>query len=236
MAPPKRLDAVIPIVFPDYEIKVSERVTIGIELDPVEIFGVDIFNGFKYKGPEVFDGKIGGLGHAGVLFISGAGAGAKGQTKYYEYGRYDKAEMGITRRVAVPDVTLGADGRATRSSLTQVLARISAKAGHGTRIAGVYIEVPGKFDEMLAYAGRRLSANKNPKRDAYSIWTNSCLHFAIGTMESAGVASPWFADPSPSSYAEVLQGSFPDLSYDPKTGIVTIEAGTNVPEWAGKGH
>lgn len=234
MPPPQSLDAVIPIVFPDYEIKVSERVAIGIDLDPVELFGVRIFDGFKYKGPEVFDGKISDLGHAGVLFIRGGAAGTKAVTKYYEYGRYDQAEMGITRRLPVPDAILGTDGRVTRSSLTKLLAQVSSKAGHGTRIAGAYIEVPDQFDEMLKYAGGRLSANKNPKRDAYSIWTNSCLHFAIGTMKAAGVNSPSFVDPSPSSYAEVVQEDFPDLTYDPKKGIVTIEAGMNVPEWAGK--
>ena len=60
------LDVVIPIIFPDYKIKVSESVRVKIELDPVELFGVEVFDGFRYKGPEVFDGKVEDLGHAAV--------------------------------------------------------------------------------------------------------------------------------------------------------------------------
>jgi len=234
MAGPK-LDVVIPIIFPDYKIKVSESVRVKIELDPVELFGVEVFDGFRYKGPEVFDGKVEDLGHAGVLFIRGGSPHTKALTKYYEYGRYDKAEMGIARKVSVSDVRLGPDGRPTEKSLKRVLAQIARKAGHRTRIQATYIEVPGKFDAMLRYATRRMSLNRNPKRDAYSIWTNSCLHFMIETVEAGGASAPWFADPSPASFADEMQESFPDLDYNPKTGILKIEAVENVPAWAKPG-
>ena len=48
-------------------------------------------------------GKIGNLGHAGVLLIDNK----TGVTKYYEYGRYDKEGKGIVRTFAVPDVKIG---------------------------------------------------------------------------------------------------------------------------------
>ena len=38
------------------------------------------------------------LGHAGVMLIRGR----DGMTKYYEYGRYDPANLGRVRRVAIP--------------------------------------------------------------------------------------------------------------------------------------
>ena len=230
---PKTLDVVIPIVFPEYRIKVAEPVRVEMRLDKVEAWGVELFSGFKYKGPEIFDGKIDDLGHAGVLLIRGGSPHTKGLTKYFEYGRYDKAEMGMARKVDIPDVLLGADGRPTRDSLKQVLAVVSKKAGHGTRIQGAYIEAPGRFDAMLKYVSGRMSLNKNPKREAYSIWTNSCLHFAIHTAEAGGVETPWYADPSPSSYGGVLQDSFPDLNYDPKRGALEIEKAVGVPAWVG---
>jgi hypothetical protein len=234
--PPKRIDVAIPIVFPEYRIKVSEPVRFNVRLDKVEAWGVEVFSGYRYKGPEIFDGKIDDLGHAGVLIIRGGSPHTKGLTKYYEYGRYDAAEMGIARKVQVPDVVLGADGRPTRDSLKHVLAVISTKAGHGTPVQGAYIEAPGRFEAMLKYATTRVSLNKNPKREAYSIWTNSCLHFAIHTVEAGGIETPWYADPSPASYGEVLQEAFPDLDYDPKRGTLVIENTGNVPTWAGNGQ
>ena len=167
-----------------------------------------------------------------MLIIRGGAPHTKGLTKYYEYGRYDKAEMGRTRKISIPDVVLGTDGRATRKSLEKVLAKISHKAGHGTRIQGSYIEVPGQFDNMLKYVTTRMSANKNSKRDAYSIWTNSCLHFMTRTAEAGGVDMPMFVDPSPSSVAEEIQDAFADLDYDPKKGVLKIEPAGKVPEWA----
>lgn len=50
-------------------------------------------------------GKIGNLGHAGVLLIDNK----TGVTKYYEYGRYDKEGKGVVRTFAVPNVKIGQD-------------------------------------------------------------------------------------------------------------------------------
>jgi hypothetical protein len=227
----RNLDVVIPIVFPEYKIKVSEPFRLEVKLDPVEAWGLELFSGFKYSGPEVFDGKVEDLGHAGVLLIRGSRPHTKGLTKYFEYGRYDDAEMGVARKVDVPDVVIGRDGRPTQKSLQRVLHVISKKAGHGTRISGAYIEVPGKFNEMLKYATTRVSLNKNPKREAYSVWTNSCLHFTIRTAEAGGVATPSYINPSPTSFGEVLLEAYPDLKYDPKRGALEIEKAGSVPEW-----
>ena len=88
-------------------------------------------------------GKIGNLGHAGVLLIDNK----TGVTKYYEYGRYDKEGKGIVRTFAVPDVKMGQDKKPTLESLNKTLSVISEQAGHGGRIEGAYIE-SDKFKEM----------------------------------------------------------------------------------------
>jgi RHS repeat-associated protein len=64
------------------------------------------------------------LGHGGTLLINEK----NGNTKYYEYGRYDPKGAGIVgaklpqedgnvRRVSVPDATIGKDGKPTQDSL-----------------------------------------------------------------------------------------------------------------------
>jgi hypothetical protein len=87
------------------------------------------------------------LGHAGILLIEGS----SGRTRYYEYGRYDPAQLGLTRRQTVADVRIGKSGRATKKSLATTLAEISVKAGQNGRIAGAYIELAAgaflKIDE-----------------------------------------------------------------------------------------
>ena len=80
-------------------------------------------------------GKIGGLGHGAVLLID-----KDGKTKYYEYGRYDKAKKGLVRTLEVPSVTMDSDGKPTVASLNVVLGQLSKKAGHGGRIEGAYVE------------------------------------------------------------------------------------------------
>src|SRR5262245_42781104 len=108
------MDVAIPIAFPDYLIAVK---TAAKELRiPLTSRTVTIIPATKQKVPH--------LGHAGVLFIDGK----SGLTKYSEYGRYDAAEKGWTRSVAVPDVVI-VKGKPTRKSLIKTLARISEKAG-----------------------------------------------------------------------------------------------------------
>ncbi|MFN5136196.1 MAG: RHS repeat-associated core domain-containing protein, partial [Chitinophagaceae bacterium] len=77
-------------------------------------------------------GKIGGLGHAGVLLIDNK----TGATRYYEYGRYDAEGKGLVRTVKISNVKIGKDGKPTVESLNKVLGQLSKKAGHGGRIRG----------------------------------------------------------------------------------------------------
>ena len=122
-------DVAIPIVFPDYTIAVkSKAVVIRI---PDLLPKIDILPR-QIKIPKQSH-HLPYLGHAGVLFIEGE----SGLTRYYEYGRYDPAELGETRKRSVPDVKMGKNGRPTRKTLAATLADVSRKAGQHGRIEGV---------------------------------------------------------------------------------------------------
>lgn len=75
------------------------------QIDPDGRDGIYIaFPDYKISTPL---GKVGNLGHAGVLLINNKTGG----TKYYEYGRYDAENKGIVRTISVPDVKIGKDGQ-----------------------------------------------------------------------------------------------------------------------------
>jgi hypothetical protein len=213
------MDVVVPIVFPDYLIAVA---TPEITLEVPDVLPwIDVLPpNLKVKKSSR---KLPMLGHAGVLFFNGQ----SGLTKYYEYGRYDPANLGLVRRVPVPDVVIGQNKRPTAASLKQALHTIARTSGQRGRIHGVYIEVEGKFQAMFDYAEGRKKQNGNPKRPPYDLLTNSCLHFAKGVAEAAGVATPWMVDPRPNSYIGEFRADFPDLDYDPSTKKLRVEG---VPE------
>ena len=88
-------------------------------IDPNGKDGIYIaFPDYKISTPI---GKIGNLGHAGVLLIDNK----TGVTKYYEYGRYDKEGKGVVRTFAVPNVKIGQDKKPTLESLNKTLSIIS---------------------------------------------------------------------------------------------------------------
>lgn len=206
-------DIVIPIVFPDYLIAVNTPKT-QVQI-PDLIPGFDLFPD-NVVIPESKN-KVAELGHAGVLFINGA----KGTTKYYEYGRY--APQGIVRKLSISDVQIAMGGHPTKLSLSYTLSQISAKSGQGGRIMGAYIEVPGKYKAMLDYAHKRHRDNNNPSRKPYDLFTNSCNHFMKGVMEAAGVDVPYMIDPRPNSYIDEIRGRFPDLDYSKASHKLIVE-------------
>ena len=166
-------------------------------------------------------GKIGNLGHAGVLLIDNK----TGVTKYYEYGRYDKEGKGVVRTFAVPDVKMGQDKKPTLESLNKTLSVISEQAGHGGRIEGAYIE-SDKFKEMKTYAESKIAENSNPKRKEYSLRNNNCGTFAADVLKqdpSVKDKAPVIIDSRPNSIVKEYQNSFKSLNYDPKKRQVKIE-------------
>lgn len=188
------------------------------QVTPPDIVIPLVFPDYKISTPI---GRWSYLGHAGVLFINGC----NGTAKYYEYGRYDKEQLGQVRTHTIPDVIVGKDGRPTKESLAKTLHEISKKAGHGGRIKAVYIEVEKGYEKMLQFVEDRRKQNNNNKRKPYSILTNNCMTFPIETVKAADseLELPVMIDPRPSSYIDELGNVFPTLEYDPKDKELNIQ-------------
>lgn len=206
------MDVAIPIVFPDYLIAVDTPqavVNVPDLLPFVDILPARVtIHTIKSKVPY--------LGHAGVLLIDGT----SGLTKYFEYGRYDRAAKGLVRSVRVSDVQLKS-GKPTQDSMKRVFSEISTRSGQGGAIKGAYIEVaPGKFSDMVSYAKRREKENTNPKRTPYDLLSNSCLHFAVNTVAAAGPPLPPVADPRPLGHIDLIRSSYPALDFKPPSTLV----------------
>ena len=188
-------------------------------IDPNGKDGIYIaFPDYKISTPI---GKIGNLGHAGVLLIDNK----TGVTKYYEYGRYDKEGKGVVRTCAVPNVKIGQDKKPTLESLNKTLSIISEQAGHAGRIEGAYIE-SDKFKEMKNYAESKIAENANSKRKEYSLRNNNCGTFAADVLKqdpSVKDKAPVIIDPRPNSIVKEYQDNFKSLNYDPKKRQVKIE-------------
>ena len=188
-------------------------------IDPNGKDGIYIaFPDYKISTPI---GKIGNLGHAGVLLIDNK----TGVTKYYEYGRYDKEGKGVVRTFAVPNVKIGQDKKPTLESLNKTLSIISEQAGHAGRIEGAYIE-SDKFKEMKNYAESKIAENANSKRKEYSLRNNNCGTFAADVLKqdpSVKDKAPLIIDPRPNSIVKEYQDNFKSLNYDPKKRQVKIE-------------
>ena len=188
-------------------------------IDPNGKDGIYIaFPDYKISTPI---GKIGNLGHAGVLLIDNK----TGVTKYYEDGRYDKEGKGVVRTFAVPNVKIGQDKKPTLESLNKTLSIISEQAGHAGRIEGAYIE-SDKFIEMKNYAESKIAENANSKRKEYSLRNNNCGTFAADVLKqdpSVKDKAPVIIDPRPNSIVKEYQDNFKSLNYDPKKRQVKIE-------------
>jgi hypothetical protein len=149
------MDVVIPIVFPGY------KITVEVPRIEVDLLPWTDFDDFTIPGHK---NKYSNLGHAGILIINGE----SGLTKYYEYGRYDRAGIGLVRRIPIPNVQIK-NKYIDFASLKNPLMKIARLAGQPGRIEGVYIEVDNKFDAMHKQAEVRKIQNVNPKRKPYNI-------------------------------------------------------------------
>jgi hypothetical protein len=200
-------DIAIPIVFPAYLIAVPRP---GVDLPAfMNTWGIQ---DIKPKTERVPD-----LGHAGILFIRGS----DGLTKYYEYGRYDDANLGLVRRRRIPDLS-SLRNKDLTAALVPVLAAISKEAGQGGRVKGVIISVPGKFSAMMDFAEKRLSENSNPTRKPYELLSNNCMDFGREVVKAAGVDMPYQIDPRPLNYMQKLEENYQSVAYDPRTRRVSL--------------
>jgi RHS repeat-associated protein len=167
---------------------------------------------------ETFLGKVGGLGHAGVLLIF-----SDGRSRYFEYGRY--APGGIVRQQAVPDVKINDQGMPTQRSFANQLQALSKKAGHGGSIEGAYFSADDSTTKkMLDYAMGRLKQNNNPSRPPYSLRTNNCGTFASKTIEAGVGELKSSLIPSPNAEVKKLEPQAEaTVKFDPKKKDVKVE-------------
>ncbi len=178
-----------------------------------------VFPDYKISTPV---GKVGGLGHAGVLLIDNK----TGVTKYYEYGRYDSENKGLTRKLKISNVVIGKDGKPTVESLNKVLGQISKKSGQGGRIDGAYV-VSDEFEAMNDYAKGKLAENKDSDRETYSLSSNNCGTFAADCVnQDKTVDQPFIFNPTPTNIIEEYQEEGnAQVQYDPENKTTTIGTG-----------
>ena len=180
-----------------------------------------VFIAFPDYKISAFGKQWSNLGHAGVLLIDNK----TGLTKYYEYGRYDKAGIGEVRQKTISNVVIDKEtGKPTVESMNKVMSEIS-KVGQGGRIEGAYIE-SDKFKEMNDYAQSKKAENDNPDRKEYSITGNNCGTFAGDVVKqdpNVKKQSPTIIDPRPNSMVKEYQDNFKPINYDPKTEKIEWE-------------
>lgn len=164
-------------------------------------------------------GKLPYLGHAGILI----GRGRDGLTKYYEYGRYDSENIGLTRQKRIPNLTIDENGAPTPDSLQRCLLSVSVQAGKNTEISGSFIYTLAGFERIRTYCEGRIEENSNAKRTPYSIWTNNCADFFLAALRSANVRIPLIIDPRPVSVIEVLRSKYTKIDFKPKNKTLTFQ-------------
>jgi len=201
-------DIAIPVVFPDYKIMI-EMPAVKIEVpDLIPKFDILPASFSTHRSKQL----VPYLGHAGILFIDGG----KGMTRYYEYGRYDPAAKGWTRKQSISDVKMAANGRPIKNSLKTTLKQVSDKAGHHGKIVAAYIELlAGAFVRMDAAALARMRDNSNPKREEYGLISNSCCTFMKQIAEAGGASMPYKVVPQPAAYIDIVRMTHPGLDFDP---------------------
>jgi RHS repeat-associated protein len=156
------------------------------------------------------------LGHAGVVIINSD----TGATKYYEYGRYDRGQIGVVRLKQVPNLIMEA-GQPTAQSMRHLMQAL-ANIGHGSKVAATYDKGAVDYTAMVAHAEQRLAQNTDAKRTPYGVCYHNCYSFAeeVAASGRTGLLGMLANLPSPRDLfpdvPTLKSGS--DLTYDPKTG------------------
>jgi hypothetical protein len=209
-------DGVLPIVFTEYLVGVPKNYCNIARKVPDALqaaFGVSI---------NTKTCKMSDVGHAGVLFWNAAG-----RTRYCEFGRYAAgaggAELGLARyaKGGVPDLRMQQDGMPTPASLKATLAVVSASGGHGSRISGVLIQVPGKFAAMERFCDRRVKDKAGIGANDYSITGNNCGTFVADVLAQADIRAEKFAQPD--DFINALQKRDPKVEFAPRHKALCVD-------------
>ena len=143
---------------------------------------------------------VGGLGHAGVLLIDDT----SGYAVYYEYGRYDDANLGLVLQRRISDAVIDPDtGRPTRASMEQIFSEIAVpqNGGEARDIRAAYFDDRIDFDAAHGYAEAREAQNADPGREPYNLFLSNCAHFMRDVVVAGGAEGvPWITIPTPVAY------------------------------------
>ncbi|MCA1568252.1 MAG: hypothetical protein LC803_21930 [Acidobacteria bacterium] len=135
------------------------------------------------------------LGHAGIVTIDD-----QGRTRYFEYGRYDDAQRGVTHERDVPDLVIGADGNATPESFNNLMQFLSEKYGQGGSVVGAYYDTDEQAtNAMNCYAEGRIAENTDGNRQAYAITSHNCATFTRDVLNAGNIGlatNGWRAKPN----------------------------------------
>ncbi|OBP14337.1 hypothetical protein A5320_11160 [Rheinheimera sp. SA_1] len=134
---------------------------------------------------EYIDGKTSTWlgGHGGVV-----GYDLSGVTKYYEFGRYNPnmpgvvgvglaADLGNVRRVPMPNLVIGKDGRPTSKSMDMLRAALSRDAGKGTK-AELSCNVTVNQNKVYEHVMRFAESESRPQYNWKPWSANHCRTFA----------------------------------------------------------
>ncbi|GHC52722.1 hypothetical protein [Neogemmobacter tilapiae] len=137
-------------------------------------------------------GHVSGLGHAGVVLVNGA----SGETKYFEYGRYDKDEngnpIGAVRSVGVSNLSI-VDGAITQASFEKMMLNLSHSSGKNTLASGSILPLSeGGFNSALEFA-KLAKADPTGVLGDYALVLdeNTCYSFAKAVAAAGGSWVEW---------------------------------------------
>lgn len=102
-----------------------------------------------------------------------------GATKYFEYGRYDKADFGLVRNRKVPDLVIK-NGGPTPESLDNLYRTISERYGESRNVTARYYP-DAHYQKVIDFALQRMH---DKKRAPYNFWYNNCKTFAQGAIDA----------------------------------------------------
>ncbi|MCC7068143.1 MAG: RHS domain-containing protein [Burkholderiales bacterium] len=138
---------------------------------------------------EYADGKTSTWlgGHSGILTYD-----AKGQTSYFEYGRYpaSKGNMGVQlpqaegniRKVVMPNLKMGPNGTPTHESMDELERNLSRKAGRNTN--PVLTCKRGDPKKISDYVNNLANDKDRPKYGWNPLNSNHCRDFAANALKA----------------------------------------------------
>ncbi|ELW2865649.1 hypothetical protein ACAK56_001579 [Salmonella enterica] len=162
--------------------------------------------------------KVPYLGHAGVLLIKGSSGG----TKYYEYGRYDAADLGIVRNPSVANVKMRG-GAIVISSFKKMLRGLSVQSGQSGDISGAIFRKENVYNKAISWLEGKKKDNANKDRKPYTLYDNNCATFVDDLLEYLDLPSVISSYSTPIDYMDNLQWRGRDLTYKYKDDKLEVD-------------